>query len=164
MVRDLSVVVAMECEQQETTSTTTSPLFQDVYDTVADAYRTHNQTFLTSLADCVESLFQQITCEDDALRARLYRWAETASSSSNDPTTMTIWNTRLDAIEWQGFRFKLRVLLKGPDKGGVFGYPWLARKGVEPLLVRLKRHYAPFDVHFVSYTQGGGVRVNLSWP
>lgn len=141
-------------------------LFRDVYDTVADAYRAHNREFLESLASCVESLFQQITCEDDALRARLYRWAQTASSSANDPTIpiMTIWNTRTDAIEWRGFRFKLRVLLKGPDKGGVFGYPWLARKGVEPLLVRLKRHYAPFDVHFVSYAQGGGVRVNLSWP
>lgn len=158
-------------EQQEilttTTTTTTDPplIFQDVYDTVADAYRTHNRVFLTSLASCVESLFQQITCEDDALRARLYQWAQTASSSSSngcDPTTMTIWNTRLEAIEWRGFRFKLRVLLKGPDKGGVFGYPWLARKGVEPLLVRLKRHYAPFDVHFVSYAQG--VRVNLTWP
>lgn len=136
--------------------------FETLHKEVSQSYNESRKALLDNLNACIESLYQQITADDESV----VKWIRDEANipvENGGKNRCVVWQSSENRISWNGDSFNLRLLLKGPDRGGVYGYPWLTRKGVTPLLVRLKEHYDPFDVHF---TQNGrrGIRIVISWP
>ena len=141
--------------------------YRELYERATAHFKARNSEWLRALETCADALYEQITADDVDLCRRVQEI--TTSDNEHDTTKMLVWSSTSGSVRWCGYKFKHRVLLKGPDHGRVFGYPWLTRKGVEPVLLRLKRHYEPFDVHFAQESPrngsgGGAVSVYISWP
>ena len=136
--------------------------FAALHTEVSQIYTESREVLLNNLKTCIQSLFEQITCADDDLVKTIKQEAAIPIENGGQ-NRCVIWQSTENRISWNNECFSLRLLLKGPDRGGVYGYPWLTRKGVTPLLQLLKDHYQPFDVHF---TQNGrkGIRIVISWP
>ena len=136
--------------------------FKALHKEVSDSYALSRRSLLDNLNTCVQSLFEQITMHDDDIVKSIRTESDTPVENGGKNRTV-VWQCSDDRISWNGDNFSVRLLLKGPDRGGVYGYPWLTRKGVTPLLVRLKEHYDPFDVHF-THNGRRGIRIVISWP
>lgn len=140
----------LPCQEGETNS------FVNLYDIAHDRYCQQNEAWLCSLRCCADSLYEQITANDVELKQHILK-----PSRQNK---VAVWSSSVPRMTWKGHCFQVRTLLKGPDAGCVFGYPWLTRKGVEPVLARLKKRYEPFDVHFTQHNGDKNVVIFVSWP
>lgn len=136
--------------------------FKQLHTEISASYFETRKSLIDNLNTCIESLYQQITCADEDV-AKAVRQEAQVPVENGGKNRCVIWQTTENRMTWNGESFSLRLLLKGPDRGGVYGYPWLQRKNVTPLLVRLKEHYDPFDVHF-THNGKRGIRIVLSWP
>jgi len=122
-----------------------------LYRTLTHNEKVRNESFVLEMDEAIESLFSEIT------KVNISDIQVPAGSNR-----LTVWvgvnkffaPTRIYAV---------RFLLKGPDKGFVRGFDWFEKKGLKPLLSRLRDHFSPFEVYF-KHAPNQSIEIVVGWP
>ena len=125
------------------------PKIANLYLRLVEIDKPKKRALVEDVEFCIANLFNEITSVD-------------ISQLQPGSNRMIIWEGP-NHVNQKSRDFSLRFLLKGPDKGLVRGFYWLEKKGVRPLLERLRDYYAPFEVYF-KHVQDKRIQIVLIWP